>query len=329
MTDSNSFYQLDPNTILDALESVGIYAQAALLPLNSYENRVYQYRDDDNVKFVAKFYRPGRWSNEQIMEEHRFSQQMVDAEVPIVAPMTLNDNTLHFYQDFRFSVFENHGGRHPNLDDKETLTWLGRFIGRIHNVGAMENYKDRLTITPEAYADESYRFLTEQQFIPTELKESMDSVCHPLIDACLERFSRFQDIGQLRLHGDCHPSNVMWTDDGPHFVDLDDSRSGPAIQDLWMLITGSDEDKTIQQNAILDGYEEFREFDDRELHLVEALRAMRMIYYMAWLARRWDDPSFKHNFPWFNTRRYWEDQLLNLKEQLGTIQNEPTSTLWY
>ncbi|WP_144393185.1 serine/threonine protein kinase [Pleionea sediminis] len=328
MSDPNSFYQLDPNTILDALESIDIFAEAALLPLNSYENRVYQFRNEDNTRFVAKFYRPGRWSDEQILEEHQFSLQMVEAEIPVVPPMTIQEKTLHYYKDFRFSVFENRGGRHPNLDDKDTLTWLGRFIARIHSVGESENFNQRLSITPEAYAKQSYEFLDTEQFIPSALKESMDSVCLPLVDACFERFSRFKDIQRIRLHGDCHPSNVMWTDDGPHFVDLDDSRMGPSVQDLWMLITGSDEEKTIQQNALLDGYEEFREFDDRELHLVEALRAMRMLYYMSWLAKRWDDPSFKHNFPWFNTQRYWEDQLLNLKEQLGTLQNEPTSNIW-
>ncbi|PWK51774.1 Ser/Thr protein kinase RdoA (MazF antagonist) [Pleionea mediterranea] len=322
------FYQLDPNTILDALESIDVIAEAALLPLNSYENRVYQFRDRDNTKFVVKFYRPSRWSDQQILEEHHFSEQMVDAEIPVVPPMKINQSTLHHFNDFRFSVFENHGGRHPDLDNEKTLTWLGRFIARIHNVGEIENFKTRWTITPKSYAIDSYQFLTEHEFIPRELKESMDSVCRPLIDECVKRFDRFSDITQLRIHGDCHPSNVMWTDDGPHFVDLDDSRTGPAVQDLWMLITGDDDEKINQRNAILDGYEEFREFDDRELQLIEPLRAMRMMHYMGWLANRWDDPSFKHNFPWFNTTRYWEEQLLNLKEQLGTLQNEVTPGNW-
>jgi Ser/Thr protein kinase RdoA (MazF antagonist) len=328
MTDPNSFYQLDPSIILDALESVGIFAEAALLPLNSYENRVYQFRDEEGQKFVVKFYRPARWSDEQILEEHLFSAELVEAEIPVVAPLKIDGKTLHSYHDFRFAVFENHGGRHPNLDDKDTLAWLGRFIARIHSVGAKTHYRHRLTITPQTYANDSYQYLTEHQFIPAELKQSMDSVCLPLIEECHKRFNRFSDIETLRIHGDCHPSNVMWTPDGPHFVDLDDSRNGPAIQDLWMLITGDEEDKLQQQNALLDGYEEFRDFDERELQLIEALRAMRMLHYMGWLAQRWSDPSFKHNFPWFNTRRYWEDQLLQLKEQLGTLQNEVIAGNW-
>jgi Ser/Thr protein kinase RdoA (MazF antagonist) len=328
MSDSNSFYQLDPDTILDALESVGIIAEAALLPLNSYENRVYQFRYQDGQKFVAKFYRPARWTDEQILEEHEFSAELEAAEIPVVAPLKINGKTLHTYHDFRFAVFENRGGRHPNLDDKDTLTWLGRFIARIHCVGAKTNYQRRLTITPQAYATQSYQYLTDNQFIPAELKASMDSVCLPLIEQCHQRFERFSDIEILRIHGDCHPSNVMWTPEGPHFVDLDDSRNGPAIQDLWMLLTGDEHERIQQQNALLEGYEEFRDFDDRELQLIEALRAMRMLHYMAWLAQRWNDPSFKHNFPWFNTRRYWEDQLLQLKEQLGTLQNETTPGNW-
>ncbi|NVJ59578.1 MAG: serine/threonine protein kinase [Gammaproteobacteria bacterium] len=324
----NDFYQLDPDTILDALDSINLYVEAALLPLNSYENRVYQVRDEHQKKYVVKFYRPARWTDEQILEEHQFCHEMEQAEIPVVAPLQFDGKTLLNYQQFRFAVFPNRGGRHPNLDDHDTLTWLGRFIARIHTVGETSAYQHRLTISPEAYAQQSYQFLQDNHFIPAELRVSMDSVCLPLVEQCLKSFHRFSDIAQLRIHGDCHPSNVMWTPDGPHFVDLDDSRMGPAVQDIWMLLTGDEQEKIQQQNALLEGYEEFREFDDRELMLVEALRGMRMLHYMGWLAQRWDDPSFQHNFPWFNTPRYWEEQLLNLKEQLGTLQNQPTSQLW-
>ena len=323
-----AFYQLDPDTLLDALESIGVMAEAALLPLNSYENRVYQCRTEDGEKFVVKFYRPQRWSEQQILEEHQFSLELADDDIPVVAPSLINGTTLHRYHGFRFAIFANRGGRTPNLDDFDTLTWLGRFIARIHTRGSAQPYQHRLSISVDSYCREPYQFLVDQQFIPDSLKVSMDSVCQPLIDLCEQRMSCWSDIEWLRIHGDCHPSNVMWTPDGPHFVDLDDSRMGPAVQDLWMLITGDEETRTQQRNALLDGYEEFREFDDRELHLIEPLRALRMIHYMGWLANRWDDPSFKHNFPWFNTQRYWEDQLLNLKEQLGTLQNEPTPQPW-
>ncbi|MEE4244340.1 MAG: serine/threonine protein kinase [Kangiellaceae bacterium] len=322
------FYNLDPDTILDALDSIGVVAEAALLPLNSYENRVYQCRDRDDNKFVAKFYRPGRWTDEQILEEHQFSLELVDDEIPIVAPSVISNHTLHKYQSFRFAVFDNRGGRTPNLDDEETLVWLGRFIARIHNVGEKQSFKHRFTISPESYAVESYQFLVEHSFVPDNLRESMDSVCLPLIELVQSRYSRFSDIEHLRIHGDCHPSNIMWTETGPHFVDLDDSRNGPAVQDLWMLITGHETEQIQQRNKLLEGYEEFREFDDRELYLIEPLRAMRMLHYCAWLANRWDDPSFKHNFPWFNTQRYWEEQLLNLKEQLAVVQHESLPTHW-
>ncbi|NVJ50429.1 MAG: serine/threonine protein kinase [Gammaproteobacteria bacterium] len=323
-----AFYALDPNTILDALESVDILAEAALLGLNSYENRVYQFRDEEQCKWVVKFYRPNRWSDASILEEHEFSLELAADDIPVVAPCIINGKTLHHYQGFRFAIFPNCGGRAPNLDDRDTLTWLGRFIARIHTRGSASRYQHRLTIDVNSYAQNPYQFLCENDFIPSGLRPSMDSVCLPLIEACYERFARWTDIELFRIHGDCHPSNVMWTPAGPHFVDLDDSRSGPAVQDLWMLITGDEQEQVQQKNALLDGYEDFREFDDREWLLVEALRAMRMIHYMGWLASRWEDPSFKHNFPWFNTQRYWEDQLLSLKEQLGALQNEVLPTHW-
>ncbi len=328
----HGFYQLDPDTILDALESVGVFAEAALLPLNSYENRVYQFKTEDGQRMVTKFYRPNRWSNEQILEEHQFCFELEASEIPIVAPLKFKVNgesqSLLTFQNFRFAVFESRGGRHPNLDDNNVLTWIGRFLARIHNVGATRAFKHRPTLSIQEFGFEQYRFLSERQFIPSHLKQAMDSVCLPLLEQINQSLTRFKDLETIRLHADCHPSNILWTDDGPHFVDLDDSRSGPAVQDLWMLITGDEYDQPEQRNALLDGYEEFREFDDRQWYLVEALRGLRMINYMGWLARRWDDPSFQHHFPWFNQSRYWEEQLLQLKEQLGAIQNQPTVFNW-
>jgi Ser/Thr protein kinase RdoA (MazF antagonist) len=313
----DSFYQLTPDTVLDALESVGFEPEAAMLALNSYENRVYQLKDYDNNKFVVKFYRPNRWSDEQILEEHHFCAELAANEIPVVAPIQKNSKTLFHFNDFRFSVFDCKGGRTPNLDDKDTLIWLGRFIGRIHCLGESKTYQHRPQLRLQDFGVESVNFLLENNFIPSHIEASYQAIGQQILEQCKNTFEQVGSANQLRLHGDCHPSNVMWTDDGPHFVDFDDSRTGPAVQDLWMLIT--DKETNQQWNQLLEGYEDFREFDDRELKLVEPLRAMRMLHYSAWLARRWQDPSFQQNFPWFNQTRYWEEQVLALKEQLGEM----------
>jgi Ser/Thr protein kinase RdoA (MazF antagonist) len=320
MTDSlnQDFYQLTPDTVLDALESVGFEPQAALLALNSYENRVYQFRDYAEQRFVVKFYRPKRWSDQQILEEHSFCQQLVQQEIPVVAPITINGQSLFNHQSFRFAVFASKGGRNPNLDDKDTLQWLGRFIGRIHLLGETENYQFRPELNLNSFGYQSVKYLQQNQFIPSHIVPAYDAITAQVLEHCEQSFSQFGTINTIRLHGDCHPSNVMWSDNGPHFVDFDDSRMGPAVQDLWMLI--NDNTDRVQWNHLLDGYEDFKEFDDREFKLVEPLRAMRMLHYSAWLAQRWNDPSFQHNFPWFNQTRYWEEQVLALKEQLSVLQ---------
>jgi Ser/Thr protein kinase RdoA (MazF antagonist) len=325
-SNTQDFYSLTPDHVLDALESVGFEPQAALLGLNSYENRVYQFRDypDQNgleKRFVVKFYRPARWTDEQILEEHIFCQKLVENEIPVVAPISINQQTLFKFDQYRFAVFESKGGRNPNLDDKDTLIWIGRFIGRIHLLGEAENYQHRPTLTLQNFGFESAQYLLKQNFIPSHIREAYKVVSEQILEHCQQVFNQFGPTNNIRLHGDCHPSNVMWTDDGPHFVDFDDSRMGPAIQDLWMLV--NDNSDRTQWNHLIEGYEDFREFDDREFLLVEPLRAMRMLHYSAWLAQRWEDPSFKHNFPWFNETRYWEEQVLSLKEQLSELQHKP------
>lgn len=321
MTNSNtqSFYDLTPDNVLDALESVNFEPEAALLALNSYENRVYQFRDYSGKRYVVKFYRPARWSDEQILEEHHFSLQLSDNEIPVVAPMQNNGNTLFKHANHRFAVFESKGGRSPNLDDKNTLIWLGRFIGRIHCLGETQPYQHRPTLSLSDFGYQSLDFLLRENFIPPHILTAYKTICEQILETCQQKLDDFGQLHNIRLHGDCHPSNVMWTDDGPHFVDFDDSRMGPAVQDLWMLVT--DNNNRQQLNDLLTGYEDFREFDDRELSLIEPLRAMRMLHYSAWLARRWTDPSFQHNFPWFNQTRYWEEQVLSLKEQLSELQH--------
>ena len=299
-----SFFQLTPDGVLDAIESVGLEPQAALLALNSYENRVYQFRDYDEQKFV---------------EEHQFSLKLADNEIPVIPPMNFAGKTLLEFNGFRFAIFECRGGRTPELDDLDTLKWIGRFIGRIHLIGESEPFQHRPEITIQSYAEQGSQFLLNNDFIPNHILPAYKAITSQLIEICHQRFEQLGSYPIIRLHGDCHPSNILWTDDGPHFVDFDDSRMGPAVQDLWMLI--NDANNQTLWNSLLQGYEDFCEFDDRQLQIVEPLRTIRMIHYSAWLAQRWDDPSFKHNFPWFNTTRYWEENLLSLKEQLSAIQH--------
>ncbi len=321
----HSFSSLTPDCVLNALESVGLRSDGRLLALNSYENRVYQVGMEEGAPLVAKFYRPARWSDAAILEEHAFVQELVEREIPVVPALVVDGSTLHHFEGFRFSVFAKHGGRAPELEDRDTLEWLGRFLGRIHAVGATKNYRHRPTLDIESFGIESRDYLLAHRFIPSDIEAAWRSVVEQALDGVRHCFDRASDVKHLRLHGDCHAGNVLWTDDGPHFVDFDDSRMGPAVQDLWMLLSGEREDRVRQLADVLAGYEDFCEFDARELHLVEALRTLRLIHYSAWLARRWDDAAFKQAFPWFNTQRYWQDRILELREQIALMQEPP---LW-
>jgi Ser/Thr protein kinase RdoA (MazF antagonist) len=320
------FLELTPDFILNALDGVGMHGDGRLLALNSYENRVYQIGMEEGPPLVAKFYRPARWSDAAILEEHAFVQSLADAEIPVVPAIPLADGaTLHHFHGFRFALFPKHGGRAPELCDPDTLEWMGRFIGRIHAIGATAKFTERPTLDIASFGEEPRDYLLAHGFIPPDLEPAYRSVVNQALDGVHRCFERAGDIPALRLHGDCHPGNVLWTDDGPHFVDFDDSRMGPAIQDLWMLLSGERADMTRQLADLLAGYEDFYDFDSRELHLVEALRTLRLIHYAAWLARRWDDPAFPMAFPWFNTQRYWQDRILELREQIALMDEPP---LW-
>jgi Ser/Thr protein kinase RdoA (MazF antagonist) len=314
---------LMPDTVLDALESVGLRGDGRLLALNSYENRVYQIGMEEGPPVVAKFYRPARWPDEAILEEHAFTLELAEREIPVVAPMVIEGRTLHESGGFRFAVYPKRGGRMPEFDDARTLEWMGRFIGRIHAVGALRPFEHRPTLDIASFGEEPRAYLLEHDWIPPDLLEVWKGVVGQALEGIRHCFDRAGDVANLRLHGDCHAGNVLWTDDGPHFVDFDDSRMGPAAQDLWMLLSGERADMTRQLADALSGYEDFREFDARELHLVEALRTLRLIHYSAWLARRWDDPAFPAAFPWFNTQRYWQDRILELREQIALMQEPP------
>ena len=322
--------------MLDALAAVELYGDGRLMALSSYENRVYQVTLEGGERVVAKFYRPQRWSQAQIEEEHAFAAELVTAEVPAVAPLSWHGATVHTHGDFFFSVSPWRGGRTPELDDWETLEWIGRFLARLHTVGAARPFVHRPALNAQTYGDASRDWLLEHAAVPLDMQSRWQDVCNRALtiiatsaysSSAGDQFS-LEKATQLRLHGDCHPGNILWTPTdrpggGPHFVDLDDARTGPAVQDLWMLLSGDRRQRTGQLSALLDGYEQFRSFDRRELALIEPLRTLRLIHYSAWLARRWQDPIFPINFPWFGSSDYWKGQIDMLEEQIEMMQAEP------
>jgi Ser/Thr protein kinase RdoA (MazF antagonist) len=323
MTHSIPFAGLTPERILDAIESVGYHCNGALMALNSYENRVWQIGIEDRPPVIAKFYRPGRWSDAQIAEEHAFCAAMVADELPVVAPLAIDGKTLFVHGGFRFSVFPKQGGRAPEFAEPPILEWMGRLMARIHQVGARESFVVRETLDIQSFGIASRDWLLANHVIPQELAPVWQGVADQALEGVRHCFERAGRVAHLRLHGDCHAGNVLWTQDGPHFVDFDDARMGPAIQDLWMLLSGDAEEMGRQFGHVLAGYETFREFDDRELQLVEALRTLRLMHHSAWLARRWHDPAFPAAFPWFATKRYWEERILELREQIAIMQERP------
>ena len=316
------FDALTPDFIINAVESKGYLCDGRILALNSYENRVYQIGIEDEQPIIAKFYRPDRWSREQILEEHSFSYELEEHELPVVTPLKdENGNSLMQYKGFAISLFERKGGRAPELDYQDNLTILGRLLARMHLIGAREDYLHRPTINIQHYGMDSAEFISEH-FMPEELKLSYDTLVRDLLSQMYEIMQRVGAVRQIRVHGDCHAGNMLWRDDVPHFVDFDDSRMAPALQDIWMLLSGDHEQQSHQLKKILQGYQEFNDFNYTELQLIEVLRSLRIMYFSAWLARRWNDPAFPQAFPWFNTVRYWEEHILELREQLSAL-NEP------
>lgn len=319
-----NFNALTPDFMWYALESIGIRAESGLLALNSYENRVYQFSDEDKKRYVVKFYRPVRWSLEQIQEEHDFTLEMVEQEIPVAPPIHINGQTIHQYQGYLFSLFESVGGRQFEVDNFDQLEGVGRFLGRIHKVGERQLFTHRPTMGLDEYLRNPRELLVQSNVIPSHLENSFFGDLDTLIKMIEAQWSDNSKI--IRLHGDCHPGNILWRD-GPMFVDLDDARNGPAIQDLWMLLNGDRADKLAQLDTILEGYSDFCDFNPAELALIEPLRGLRMVHYMAWLTKRWDDPAFPIAFPWFNDPRYWEGQVLAFKEQMAALQDAPLSLM--
>lgn len=315
-----NFQTLNPDSIVDALWDTGLRVESGLTALNSYENRVYQFSDEDKKRYVVKFYRPQRWSSAQIDEEHQFSVELADDEVPIAAPLSLQGKMLHQHDGFYFAIFPSLGGRQYETDNYDHMEWVGRFLGRIHQTGKKRLFEQRPTIGLQEYIVEPREVLENSSLIPAKLKvrllQSLDRLSHTL-KGCWHN-----NWVPLRLHGDCHPGNILWRD-GPLFVDLDDARNGPAVQDLWMLVNGDRQEQRIQWDILLEAYSEFSDFDAHELSLIEPLRAMRMVYYLAWVVRRWQDPAFPRSFPWMTDEDFWRRQISIFDEQDKLLQQPP------
>lgn len=323
----SDFAALSPDRVMDAAESLGYRCDARILELNSYENRVYQIGIDEAEPIIGKFYRPNRWSEAQINEEHEYTLQLAQQDISVVAPLVIDDQTLFSHEGYRFSLYPRRGGRAPNLDDLDNLEILGRHIGKIHAEGQLHLFVHRPEISVATYGEFARAYLLDNNFIPDELLPAYTTLSEQLLETLKSRFSKAAGVRQIRLHGDCHMGNVLWRDDVPHFVDFDDARNGVPIQDLWMMLSGEREEQTIQLDAILEGYRTFVDFDMQQIQLIEPLRTLRLMHHAAWLAFRWDDPAFPRAFPFFNSLRYWSDHILELREQAARLQ-EPTIELY-
>lgn len=319
-----SFEDLTPDLILDAIESVGIYAESGLLALNSYENRVYQFKAEDGLRYVVKFYRPERWSKAQIQEEHDFAFELAEAEVPVVAPIKHNGESLFEHQGYVFVLFPSVGGRQFEVDNLDQLDVMGRLIGRMHQVGKSKAFEHRPTFSCEEYLHTAKVHLQKSNLVPMGISTAF----YTILDLVIEQAqAQYKNVQGIRLHGDCHAGNILWAGEALMFVDLDDARQGPAIQDLWMMLSGDRQTQLLQLDTLVNAYEEFCDFDHTQLKLIEPLRAMRIIHYMGWVAKRWSDPAFVRNFSWFAEDKYWEQQILALKEQFAALQEAPLKLL--
>ena len=318
-----AFADLQPDDILTTLSDMGFDCDGRFLALNSYENRVYQVGIENDAPIVAKFYRPQRWSDEAILEEHAFAIDLARQEIPVIPPLELGGTTLHHADHYRLAVYQCRGGRAPDLDNYDLQTQVGRLVARIHLEGEIQRFAHRPTIDINSYGVESLEYLLDNDFIPEDNRDAYESVAELVLDGVESCMERSDHVREIRLHGDFHPGNVLVANDQLHIVDLDDARHGPAVQDLWMFLSGDRDEQTPQLTALLDGYQSFRSFDARELHLIEALRSLRIMHYAAWLARRWEDPAFKIAFPWFDSRRYWDDHVLALREQVALMMEPP------
>ena len=317
---------LTPDCVIDCIESTWLISDLRLLALNSYENRVYQVGIENQAPVIAKFYREGRWSDEQILEEHAFSQELVDHEISFVAPLKINDQTLHHAHGQRFSIFERRGVHPPELDNLDHLYRLGQTLCRIHRIGAASDFKYRRDISAERMATASRHFV-QDAFVPLELRTAYTTLAADCDELASEILASMGEGDKQRIHGDCHTGNILWRDYTAHFVDLDDCVMGPAIQDVWMFLSGERHQQERQLSEFVEGYEELHDFDTRQLGWIEALRTLRIMHHARWLAERWTDPAFPKAFPWFGQGRFWSYHILELREQLGAMTDEPLRLL--
>jgi Ser/Thr protein kinase RdoA (MazF antagonist) len=314
------YTDLSPELVLDALEAAGHRCDGRVLALNSYENRVYQIGIEDGAPVVAKFYRPGRWSDAAIREEHAFSAELALQEIPVIAPLSRDGESLHTCGGFRYAVFPRRGGRWPELGTAVDREWVGRFLGRIHAVGRAGRFHERSRLSVDDLGRNARDFVLDGDWMPDYLATKYADLTDALLAEVESQADQWGGARLGRILGDCHRGNILWTDGGPHFVDLDDCLTGPAIQDIWMLLSGSQQEMRSELTDLLRGYEQFLPFERGELALIEPLRALRMIHYSAWLARRWDDPAFPRAFPWFAEPRYWEEHYRALEDQLVAVE---------
>ncbi|MDW7645502.1 MAG: serine/threonine protein kinase [Desulfuromonadales bacterium] len=316
------FQSLTPSFIMDAVESQGYVCDCRTLALNSYENRVYQVGIEEGQPLIAKFYRPQRWTDAQIGEEHQFCFELREHELPVVAPLRNEaGESLFHYGGFRFALYARQGGHAPEFDDLDNLLIMGRLLGRLHRIGAIRPFVHRPHLDGQSFGHDSVALISER-FIPAEYKANYDALTTDLLQA-VDELTATVTARSIRVHGDCHAGNILWRDDAPHLVDLDDARMAPAVQDIWMMLSGDRTRQQVQLAEILDGYQEFYDFHPAELRLIEALRSLRILHFTAWLARRWDDPTFPRHFSWFNTPRYWGEHILQLREQIAALAEPP------
>lgn len=317
------FDRLTPGAVADAAESIGLEPSGRLFALNSYENRVYQLGDESGALWVLKFYRPARWTDAQIEEEHAFTFELARAELPVAAPLERDGESLFVHDGSRFAAFPYLPGRAPELDDRATLTLLGRTLARIHAIGARTRFVHRPALDLERLGVRARAAVLASGFVPDALAGQYARVSEQVIGRVRQCFEGFGPLPRVRIHGDCHAGNILWRETGPLFVDLDDCLAGPRIQDLWMFLSGDSASQQSSWAALMEGYEQFGEFDFAELTLVEALRSLRILHYAAWIASRWNDPAFPRAFPWFGEPRFWERHLSDLFEQLAAMDDPP------
>jgi Ser/Thr protein kinase RdoA (MazF antagonist) len=320
---AHPFVRLTPDVVIEAIEILGLDSDGRILALNSYENRVYQVGRDDGPPVVVKFYRPERWSTPAILEEHEFALELERAELPVVAPEVHGGRTLFELGGFRYAVYRRQGGHWPELGSRTERMWMGRFLARIHAIGRIRPFRHRARLDWRVMGRDTADYLLAEGWIPSHIEAAYSSLADDALALVEQRFAEATPYRTLRLHGDCHPGNVLWTDSGPHFVDLDDCMTGPAVQDLWMLLSGRPEEMSVQLHDLLEGYREFADFDYHELTLIEPLRTLRIMHYAGWLARRWEDPAFPRAFPWFEEPKFWEQHVLDLREQLAAMEEPP------